>query len=829
LQFLPAMPQIREQASLDAIQEPCRSDTVRQPPPFSTVIPMPHLLSQSALGLSAILFSLATVPAQSLSDQVREMIRRADQAPQSRVWEIGRQMSDLGEQEEALAKAIGSQLTKAGKNGRLAAAAALQEIAEGTEYGKTIYSALLPLLKAKADVPTIRAALALASRDAYFSRQVQPDLQALIKPLATNDLGDPQVRIAAARALWRLGTTEDQAAAKRVLVDFVRSGDRQLQIMGALALADINAGSTSPGWAILQEIAAEPSEEGQLARAYINIENQRRTFDAMLRQLAEKDSGEGSGKGNGEGSPPKTNDMALLKEIMQRVAGGHVRGDKITEQQLFEGAARGMLRSLDRHSTYFSSAEFQKFYFDLNPEYGGIGAFVNFDNDEVFSIVRPIYSGPAYEAALRSGDKILKVEGWDTQGHSSDEIISRLKGKPGTSVKINVFRRGWSEPKDFMIVRRKIQVPSVNHELLPGKVGYAEIVTFASTTAKELKTALKDLKSRGATSLVLDLRSNTGGYLLAAKEIVELFIPGRKLVVYTQGRGTPRQNYETGGRAIMPNIPLAVLINGYSASASEITAGAMQDHKRATVIGERSFGKGSVQTLMPLQAQPPEPYQDENKNRKHDDWEEFSDLNDNGEYDIGPRLKLTIAHYFLPSGRCVHKQYKPDGKLVADDWGVTPDQTLKLRDVAVRDRWKEAVVFDLIEKDVFAKYVLKHFNKAAEKLFLRIAEGDQGKTDLYPDFDSFYKGLNTKLPADDVRRWLRYEIRDIVSDLRGKAFPGGRAVGDFQEDMQLQAAIRDVFRKRNEDIQKVPAYKDILQDASDPKATTKANGKTDKK
>jgi len=783
---------------------------------------MHHQLSRSWLSLAAAALVIAPSTAQGLADQVKEMMQRADRAPLSRIWEIGRQMSDLGEREEALAKAIHSQLAGAGKHARLAAAAALQEITEGTEFGKEIFAALEPLLKAKTDVPTVQAALALASRDAFFSRRLQPDLQAVIKPLANDDLADPAVRIAAARAMWRLGTTQDQLEAKRVLVDFVRSGEHRLQVMGALALADINAGPSSPGWPILQELATEPTKEGQLARAYINIENQRRTFDAMLRQLAEK----GVGKDSAEAS----NDLALLKEIMAQVAGRHVQGDTVTTQRMLEGAARGLLRSLDRHSSYFSSKEYQKFFFNLNPEYGGIGAFVNFDNDEVFSIVRPIYSGPAYGAALRSGDKILKVDGWETQGHSSDEIISKLKGKPGTTVKINVFRRGWDGPKDFSIVRRKIQVPSVNHEMLPGKVGFAEVITFASTTTAELRKALLDLKARGATSLVLDLRNNTGGYLFAAKEVVELFVPGRQLVVYTKGRGTPRRNYQTEDRAVMPTIPLAVLINGYSASASEITAGALQDHGRALVIGERSFGKGSVQTLMPLDSQPPEPFEDENKNRQHDDWENYTDLNKNGKYDIGPRLKLTIAHYFLPGGRCVHKQYDENGKILNPDWGVTPDTVLKLRDVPVRDRWKEAVVFDLIEKDLFAKYVEEHLNKSNQDLFLALAEGDKRDTKRYPDFEKFYKRLNTRLPRDDVRRWLRYEIRDRISDLRGKAFPGGRAVGDFQEDMQLQAAIRRLFRQRKEDIQKIPAYKDILKPASAPKQseTSKSRNAADK-
>jgi carboxyl-terminal processing protease len=146
-------------------------------------------------------------------------------------------------------------------------------------------------------------------------------------------------------------------------------------------------------------------------------------------------------------------DLTVLREIINRVVSRHVRGDKATRKRMIEDAARGMLRALDRHSTYFSSKEFRAFNFDLNPEYGGIGAFVDFDSESVFSIVRPIYSGPAYEANLRSGDKILAVDDWDTTKQTSEEIIKRLKGKPGTPVKIKVFRRGWDEPKDFTVKR----------------------------------------------------------------------------------------------------------------------------------------------------------------------------------------------------------------------------------------------------------------------------------------------------------------------------------------------------------------------------------------
>jgi carboxyl-terminal processing protease len=775
--------------------------------------------SSRLLSLTCTLLLGSVATAQDLDATVRDMLQRADNGPLSQVWQIGRQISDLKGKEERLASAIQKQFSSLKLNGRLAAATALQEITDGTQFGKEIFTALKPVIQSK-NPESVRAALAMTKRDTFFNSRTQRELRALVKPMVVSDLTDPVIRVSSARTLWQIGTNEQQRLAKKVLLDFVKSSDRRLRIMGALALADINADSNSPGWPILQEIADEPTAEGQLARTYLRIENQRRTFDVMLRQISEKGLDK-SGKG------AKDEEFALIREILARVAQRHVRGDTIGRKQMIEEAARGLLRSLDRHSTYLSSDQFKKFYFDLNPEYGGIGAFVNFDKDDVFSIVRPIYSGPAYKANLRSGDKILEVDGWETSGHTSDEIISKLKGKPGTKVKIKIFRRGWNEPKLFSIGRRKIQVPSVNHELLPGDVGYVEIITFGGATSKELAKALTDLQARGVKGLILDLRNNTGGYLEIAKEVVELFVKGRKMVVYTKGREVPRQEYMTGDRAILADIPLVVLVNGYSASASEITAGALQDHGRATIVGERSYGKGSVQSLLPLMSNRPEPYKDTNRNRQFDEWEPYEDLNDNGKYDIGPRLKLTIAHYYLPSGRCVDKQLDSKGEVIDPDWGVTPDKVLKLRDTPVRDRWKEAVIYDLLEKDVFAKYVGQHLAKN-RTLFVELAEGDQGSVAKYPAFEAFYKSLDTKLSRDDIRRWVRYSVRDKVSDLRSKAFPGGRAVGDFQEDAQLQEGIRSVLVQLKKDIREVPAYKNILK-IKFGEATTKDAKKVGKK
>jgi len=770
--------------------------------------------------LPALLSVTAVVPmaAQApLGERVKNLLVAADDGNVDGVWRLGHKLSNLADEEDSLARAIQRQVKGHGPLARLAAGAALQELTDKEEFGKEMLEILEPVVASK-NKDVVTAAVSLLGKGRYYNRRLQPKIRKLIMAKLSSDLTDPDVRVAAAIAIWTIGSPDEQGTAKDVLLQFLKSTDRRLRIHGALALAEINSDSSGPGWNILREIADQPTPEGRLARTYLLVENQRRKFEADLASI-ERQLNPERGDANDE--------LALIREIIARIRAAHIRGDKFETKELVANAAKGLMQSVDRHSAFLTSAEYERFYFDLSREYGGIGAFVNFDQAGDFSIVRPIYSGPAYGANLRSEDKILEVDGWETSGHTSDEIISRLKGKPGTKVTVKIGRRGWSEAKEFTIVRKKIQVPSVNHELLPGDVGLIEVVTFGRDTASEVAKAVKKLQTKGAKGLVVDLRNNTGGYLRAAQQMVELFLPGKKLVVYTRSRIAPRQEYRTGDVAICPDLPLVVLVNGFSASASEITAGALQDHGRAAIIGQRSYGKGSVQRLVPLLTEAPEQFKDLNNNQIHDDWEPYDDANKNGKYDYGPQMKLTTAYYYLPSGRCVSKQFDAKGKIVDPHWGVQPDVEVELRNITAKDAWKQAELYELLKKNAFEDYARKHMNENKE-LFVELAQGDSGVTDRYPAFDEFYKSLDTKLSRDDVRRWLRYTLRDQVADLRGRAFLGYRAWGDFQEDAQLQEAVRSLMTKLGKDIREVDAYKRVLKIAFGDKTKT-AKKDADKK
>ena len=745
----------------------------------------------------------AKAPCQDQLSQVSMLLAQADAATLDQAFEYGLQIVDQADdkQTDPMRDAVVEAAESVGNKGRIAAAVALQNLRSDTTYGRDIFQLLEPVIKSD-NQQAQAAALALLGDERFFNSRILPDVRELLENYAKDELVAPRVRIEAAVSLWNVGNNSQRATAKSTLEMFLRSTDRELRIRGALALAELNV-ATGAAWALLRDVQLEPNDLGRRAKLYLDREKERREFERMLSRLVE------ARVGPPEGEEPSSDTYRVLSELRERIHANHVNGSSVKDEELIEYAAKGILMGLDPHSTYFTSDEFKKFFFDLNREYGGIGAFVNFDQDDDFSIVRPIYSGPAYEAGLRSGDKILEVDDWPTADETTNEIVSRLKGRPGTDVKLKVFRRGWQEPEDITIERRRISVPSVNHTMLPGDIGYLELVTFSSNMGRELDAALTDLMRRGAKGIVLDVRNNTGGFLSQARDVVERFVDGRELVVYTEGPAEPRREYRTRNRASC-ELPVAILTNNFSASASEITAGALQDLERAIVVGERTFGKGTVQNMMPLASDPGESFDDLNGDDAWQEGEPYDDRNGNGKFDVGAHIKLTIAKYYLPSGRTPHREFDKDGKIVDPDWGVTPDYVIDLRENKPEDAWKNTAVFALLKDGVFKDYVKKRIKEDPE-LFQQLADGDDGDWSKYPDFDAFYEGLETQLTKDDIRRWLRYEVRDQVSDLRGAVYPGQRALGDIQEDAQLQEALRHLLEDQGRDIREVEAYANILK------------------
>lgn len=777
-------------------------------PPTRAATP-PHVImsiatpSAPALLTPLILLALgATSRAQELRQQVGAVLSQCDAVEVPTLYPLSTELADLAP-ERNLDGYLTAVMAKAGEGSakrRLCAALALADIKEDATFGKSVFELVQPV--AEGGPEAARAvALSLLGRERLFNARVLPDVREVVQAACEDELVAPLVRIEAALALWGVGTNGQRATAKGVLEQFLQSSDSELQQRGALALAEINT-EGGRAWQILREIRDQPTDFGRRANLYIQREEQRREFDRALTDLLKR---KGPDAGSGD------DDYRVLDELRHRIRIQHINGSEVTDEEMVEYAAKGMLQGLDPHSTFFTSEEFQKFYFDLNREYGGIGAFVNFDQDGDFSIVRPIYSGPAYEAGLRSGDKILEVDGWETGGHTTEEIIKKLKGRPESQVVLKFFRLGFQEAQEISITRQQISVPAVNWTMVPGQIGYIELINFSANISDELQVALVDLVRKGAKGIVLDVRNNTGGFLTQARDVVEQFVRGRELVVYTEGPNEPRRSYSTSDRRRdVCELPLAVLTNRLSASASEITAGALQDIGRATIIGKRSFGKGSVQNIFPLMSSPEEPFEDLNQDRTWQEGEPYTDRNGNGAYDPGAHFKLTVAKYYLPSGRCPHREYDKEGRIVDPDWGVKPDIELELLENKPEDAWKNSAVFAILKTGKIREYVRDQI-AANEPLFRELAEGDDGDPQRYPDFDAFYADLDTKLSKDDVRRWLRYEVRDQVSDLRGAVYPGNRALGDAQEDAQLQEAIRTLMKERGDDIRSVKALENVLK------------------
>ncbi|MBK8871396.1 MAG: S41 family peptidase [Elusimicrobia bacterium] len=324
--------------------------------------------------------------------------------------------------------------------------------------------------------------------------------------------------------------------------------------------------------------------------------------------------------------------IRLLVDILQLVREQYV--EEVDQKNLVYGAAAGMARTLDPFSQFMEPEDHKEMKTETQGQFGGLGIRIGL-RDGWLTVITPMPETPAYRLGILPGDKIVKIEGEITQGLGVEDAVQKLRGKPGTKVTISIVREGDKDPRDFTITREIIKIQSVRSTLLDGKIGYVKLNEFIETSEGDMRKALKGLEQQGMVSLILDLRNDPGGLLSSAVEVSKLFLGDSKIITYTQGRSQPRQDFFADGKAPYSSIPMAVLVNGGSASGSEIVTGALQDHKRAVIIGSETFGKGSVQSVIPL--------------------------------DDGSALRLTVAKYYTPSGRSIHRDEK------TKKGGITPD------------------------------------------------------------------------------------------------------------------------------------------------------------
>jgi carboxyl-terminal processing protease len=314
-------------------------------------------------------------------------------------------------------------------------------------------------------------------------------------------------------------------------------------------------------------------------------------------------------------------DLEVFAKIIEKVSQNYV--DEVDTHELIMGSINQMLEQLDPHSQYLDGLDYEDLMVSTRGEFGGLGIYIVF-RDEYPTVVSPIADTPGDRAGLRGGDQIVEIEGMDTKSWRTDKAVKYLRGDPGTDVTFKVRRPGSDEAIEYVLTREVINVASVPYYDTFGDIGYIKVSSFAKGTSDDLENAINELEASGIAGLVLDFRMNPGGLLQAATEVSELFLEKDKLVVYTKGRlQNTNRKYYSSNRKVHKGYPVVVMINGASASASEIFAGALQDWDRAFVVGQTSFGKGTVQTVFNL-----------------------SDTE---------AIKLTTAKYYTPSGRSIHK------------------------------------------------------------------------------------------------------------------------------------------------------------------------------
>lgn len=459
----------------------------------------------------------------------------------------------------------------------------------------------------------------------------------------------------------------------------------------------------------------------------------------------------------------------LFDQVLSLVADRFV--DTVDNAALYEKAARGLVQELDDpYSELLTPKQLQRFSTNSTGRYGGIGMRIE-DQDGTITVVQVFPNTPAEAAGIQEGDRIVQVDTTSTRGWSTEQVSNALIGTPGTQVSVRFVRPGVPEVISHRLTRATIHIPAVPYALLlANKIGYIPLQSFNESAGEELESSVDQMLKAGANGIIIDLRGNPGGILDQGLAVADIFLDGGREIASVRGRGMMSQQFVAKGKAKMPNVPLVVLVDGYTASASEIVAGALQDHDRALVVGTTSFGKGLVQTVFPLEG--------------------------------GYALKLTTAKWFTPSGRSIQKDRKDTTQLLASV-GRPGDTTAAARVETTRSR--EAVP-DSLETDAVKKNRPVFHSDAG-----RIVYGGGGITPdvIIPDDtvtsreQEFLKAMGPKSPQVRIALWnYAQELKPRVSDPSFQVRPEWReefyrrlVAAKVEVDRQLFDAARPTIDK----------------------------------
>lgn len=728
----------------------------------------------------------AAVPPPT-DDAIDKIVDRYIGGPLAEVWQGAVRLERLGDDSIGGVQQL---LTHENRSVRLMASKALLSLGEAEGVRDVLIA-----IGENGDAPSVERSAAISLMSDFRDNRTERSLRAIAKSEAK---GDPLLRVAVGKCLYQV--TRDRKLARELLHPLLRVDDADARTGAAIALAQLSLfdGDVKN---LLRSIELEPSAQGSLAKVLLER-------DRLLRSLDRKSDAEPAPESEQIAEAEKnilqletlllrkdqeierltarknrgsSTNHPLLEEIMRRIRHFYVEPDMVDEEKLLIEAAKGMVGSLDPFSSFMDVTDTKEFYEGITGEYAGIGAQVQIDpNTETLKIIRPIYKGPAYRSGMISEDLVIEVDGISTKGKPLDEIVKGLKGKPGTSVVLKVFRRGWREARDFEITRETIQLDSVLYQMLPGKLGFISLAQFGDTAVKEVLVALDDLESQGMRGLIFDLRSNPGGYLQSAVSLVDEFVDDKSMPIVSQksGSGVFEDSEKFATKGMREDYPMMVLVNGSSASASEIVSGALQDFKRAKLIGVKTYGKGSVQRLLPMA---------DSVNRLL-----------GGE----STLRLTVQHYYLPSGRSIHTQRDAQGKILVEG-GIDPDIIKESTEIPL---WRIEALGRLSDNKAFEKWIDENYQENKVLVTKIVESGDDNGKIIYPGFDSWFEQQSdTGVTEEDARYGLRSKLRRLIEDERGSQF-----ACDYVEDVQLQSAILELLGSLGTEVSTIPQYVDLV-------------------